>query len=72
MDAKAAGPFTLPKLPWDEAALDPVISARAIQLHHGKHHKAYVDKANELVAGTKMADMPLEDVIRAALQGLSA
>src|SRR5687768_10310758 len=66
MDAKAAGPFTLPKLPWDEGALDPVISARTIQLHHGKHHKAYVDKANELVAGTKMADMSLEEVIRAA------
>jgi Fe-Mn family superoxide dismutase len=65
MDAKA-GPFTLPKLPWDEGALDPVISARTIQLHHGKHHKAYVDKANELVAGTKMADMPLEEVVRAA------
>ena len=66
MDAKAAGPFTLPKLPWDEGALDPVISARTIQLHHGKHHKAYVDKANELVAGTKMADMSLEEVIRSA------
>jgi superoxide dismutase, Fe-Mn family len=66
MDAKAAGPFTLPKLPWDEGALDPVISSRTIQLHHGKHHKAYVDKANELVAGTKMADMSVEEVIRAA------
>ena len=66
MDAKATGPFTLPKLPWDEAALDPVISARTIQLHHGKHHKAYVDKTNELVAGTPMAGMNLEDVVRAA------
>jgi Fe-Mn family superoxide dismutase len=66
MDAKAAGPFTLPKLPWDEGALDPVISARTIQFHYGKHHKAYVDKANELVAGTRFADMPLEEVVRAA------
>jgi Fe-Mn family superoxide dismutase len=66
MDAKAAGPFTLPKLPWDEGALDPVISARTIQFHHGKHHKAYVDKTNELVAGTPMAGMPLEEVVRAA------
>jgi Fe-Mn family superoxide dismutase len=66
MDAKAAGPFTLPKLPWDEGALDPVISARTIQLHHGKHHKAYVDKTNELVAGTPLAGMSLEEVVRAA------
>jgi Fe-Mn family superoxide dismutase len=66
MDAKAAGPFTLPKLPWDEAALDPVISARTIQFHYGKHHKAYVDKTNELVAGTKFAGMPLEELVRAA------
>jgi Fe-Mn family superoxide dismutase len=69
MDAKAAGPFTLPKLPWNEDALDPVISSRTIQLHHGKHHKAYVDKTNELVAGTPMADMPLEEVVRAADKG---
>jgi superoxide dismutase, Fe-Mn family len=66
MDAKAKGPFTLPKLPWDEAALDPVISARTIQFHYGKHHKAYVDKANELVAGTPLADKSLEEVVRAA------
>jgi Fe-Mn family superoxide dismutase len=66
MDAKAKGPFTLPKLPWNEAALDPVISARTIQLHHGKHHKAYIDKTNELVAGTAMADKQLEAVVRAA------
>jgi len=66
MDTKAAGPFTLPKLPWDEAALDPVISARTIQFHYGKHHKAYVDKTNEMVAGTPMAGMSLEEVVRAA------
>ena len=64
MNAPAAGPFTLPKLPWEEGALDPVISARTIGLHYGKHHKAYVDKLNELVAGTPYADMPLEQVVR--------
>jgi Fe-Mn family superoxide dismutase len=63
MNAKSSGPFQLPKLPWDEAALDPVISARTIDLHHGKHHKAYVDKLNELVAGTRLADLPLEQVV---------
>ena len=41
-----------------------MISARTIQFHHGKHHKAYVDKTNEMVAGTPMAGMSLEDVVR--------
>jgi len=58
------GPFTLPPLPWSEQALDPVISARTIGLHYGKHHRTYVNKLNELVAGTPMAAMPLEQVIR--------
>jgi Fe-Mn family superoxide dismutase len=61
MDAK--GPFTLPPLPFDEGALDPVISARTMQLHYGKHHRAYIDKLNELAAGTRFADMPLEKVV---------
>jgi len=65
MNAKAAGPFSLPKLPWKEGALDPVISARTIGLHYGKHHKAYVDKLNELTAGTRFADMKLEEIVRA-------
>ena len=64
MTQPASGPFTLPPLPWGEQALDPVISARTIGLHYGKHHRTYVNKLNELVAGTKMADMPLEQVIR--------
>ena len=59
----AAAPFTLPPLPWAENALDPVVSARTIGLHYGKHHRTYVNKLNELVAGTPMADMPLEKVI---------
>jgi len=64
MAQPAAGPFTLPPLPWSEQALDPVISARTIGLHYGKHHRTYVNKLNELVAGTKLAEMPLEQVIR--------
>jgi Fe-Mn family superoxide dismutase len=63
MNAKA-GPFTLPTLPWDEGALAPVISAKTIGLHYGKHHKTYVDKLNELVTGTRFADMPLEQVVK--------
>ena len=44
--------ITLPPLPYAEDALAPAISARTLQFHHGKHHQAYVDKTNELVAGT--------------------
>ena len=63
MNARSSGPFQLPPLPWDQGALDPVMSARTIGLHYGKHHKAYVDKLNELVAGTRLADMSLEQVV---------
>ncbi|HUP30924.1 MAG TPA: superoxide dismutase [Fe], partial [Usitatibacter sp.] len=57
------GPFTLPPLPWPENALEPVISGRTMGLHYGKHHRAYVNKLNELVAGTRLAEMTLEQVI---------
>ena len=56
--------FTLPKLPWPENALEPVISARTISFHYGKHHKAYVDKLNELIAGTPYESMTLEEIVR--------
>lgn len=57
-------PFTLPKLPYADDALAPVISAQTISFHYGKHHKAYVDKLNELAAGTPYAEMSLEDVVK--------
>ena len=60
-------PFQLPPLPFDEAALAPVISARTIALHYGKHHLGYVKKLNELVAGTRFAELPLEHVIAATV-----
>ena len=62
-------PFELPPLPWDEGALAPVISARTIGLHYGKHHAAYVKKLNELVAGTRYAEMPLDHIIAATVGG---
>ena len=64
-----SAPFKLTPLPWDEGALEPVISARTIGLHYGKHHAAYAKKLNELVAGTRFADMPLEQVIAASVGG---
>ena len=61
---KAKSGFTLPKLPYAEDALAPVISANTISFHYGKHHKAYVDKLNELIEGTPYAEMSLEDIIK--------
>ena len=57
-------PFNLPALPYADNALDPVISSNTIGFHYGKHHKAYVDNLNKLVAGTEFEAMALEDVIR--------
>jgi Fe-Mn family superoxide dismutase len=59
----AAGVFDLPPLPYTEDELAPVISARTLQYHYGKHHKGYVDTLNELVVGTPFAAMTLEQVI---------
>jgi len=55
--------FTLPNLPFDEKAFAPNISAETFALHHGKHHKGYVDKANELTKGTEYENMSLEDAV---------
>jgi Fe-Mn family superoxide dismutase len=57
-------PFTLPHLPYDEDALAPAISARTLSFHHGKHHKAYIDKTNELVTGKLFAGMALDEIVR--------
>jgi Fe-Mn family superoxide dismutase len=58
--------FTLPPLPFDPAALEPHMSARTLSFHHGKHHLAYVTKANELIAGTRYETMEPIDVVRGA------
>ena len=55
--------ITLPPLPYPENALDPVVSARTLSFHHGKHHKAYVDNLNKLIAGTPLEGQPLEKII---------
>jgi Fe-Mn family superoxide dismutase len=61
---KPKSSFSLPKLPYAENALEPVISGKTISFHHGKHHAAYVDKLNELIAGTPYDGMPLEEVVK--------
>jgi Fe-Mn family superoxide dismutase len=58
--------FELPPLPYAEDALEPVISAETLKLHHGKHHKKYVDKTNELVAKSEVRGSTLEDVVRSS------
>ena len=58
--------FTLPELPFDRDALDPHMSGETLDFHHGKHHKAYVDKANGLISGTDLESASLIEAIRAA------
>jgi Fe-Mn family superoxide dismutase len=53
-----------PALPYAENALEPVISAKTIGFHYGKHHKAYVDNLNKLIAGTEFEGLPLEEIIK--------
>ena len=65
--AAASGPFTLPPLPYPDNALSPTISANTIGFHYGKHHQGYVNNLNQLVAGTPLADQPLEAVIKASV-----
>jgi len=60
-----ASKHVLPSLPYAENALAPVISARTIGFHYGKHHKGYVDNLNKLAAGTEFAEMTLEKIISA-------
>jgi Fe-Mn family superoxide dismutase len=55
--------FTLPRLPYAEDALAPVISAQTLRYHHGKHHKAYVDTLNSLLVDSELEDEPLEAII---------
>jgi len=63
--AGAQSIHVLPGLPYAEDALDPVISARTLQFHHGRHHRAYVDNLNRLVAGTAFSEQSLEQIVRA-------
>lgn len=58
--------FTLPPLPFDKSALEPHISAKTFEFHHGKHHQAYVTKLNELIAGTEFEKASLEEIIKAS------
>jgi Fe-Mn family superoxide dismutase len=56
--------LALPPLPYPYEALEPHISRVTLELHHGKHHKAYVEKAKALAKEVRLADLPLEQIIQ--------
>lgn len=56
--------IVLPPLPYAENALEPVISAKTLSFHYGKHHKGYVDNLNKLVAGSDYSGQSLEEIIK--------
>ena len=55
---------TLPELPYAPNALEPHISQETLEFHYGKHHAAYVEKLNGLVAGTEFENATLEDIVK--------
>lgn len=55
--------FELPELPYAENALEPYISKNTIEFHYGKHHRAYVDNLNKLIAGTEFEHKTLEQIV---------
>jgi Fe-Mn family superoxide dismutase len=56
-------PYTLPDLPYKFDALEPHIDAKTMEIHHDRHHKAYVDNLNKALAGTEWLGKPLETVL---------
>lgn len=59
-------PVELPDLPYPRDALQPHLSAATLDLHHGRHQRAYVDAVNARIAGTELEDLPLEDIVRSS------
>jgi superoxide dismutase, Fe-Mn family len=58
--------FTLPALPYAHNALEPHIDELTMQIHHGKHHQAYVDNLNKAIAGTPNENKSLEELVKSA------
>jgi len=58
--------ISLIPLPYPADALDPHVSKRTLDLHHGAHHKTYVDKTNDAIAGTNLADADLNEIVKAS------
>jgi Fe-Mn family superoxide dismutase len=60
---KPAG-YTVPKLPYEYDALEPIIDKMTMTIHHDKHHQAYVDNLNKAVAGTDLAGLPIDELMK--------
>lgn len=58
--------FELPKLPYDFNALEPHIDAKTMEIHHGKHHNAYVTNLNNAIAGSDLENKSLEELMKVA------
>ncbi|MGK2862695.1 MAG: superoxide dismutase [Chitinophagaceae bacterium] len=58
--------FTLPALPYAPDALEPHIDKQTMEIHHGKHHQAYVDNLNKAIAGTEHENKTLEELVAGA------
>ena len=63
---RVEGPIEHPPLPYAQDALAPHVSAQTLSFHHGKHHKAYVDNANKMLAGSSLATKSIEEIVRNA------
>jgi Fe-Mn family superoxide dismutase len=61
--------FTLPALPYAHEALEPHIDTLTMQIHHGKHHQAYVDNVNKAIAGTEHENKTIEELVKHAGAG---
>src|SRR5262249_47290801 len=57
-------PFELPALPYAPNALEPHIDARTMEIHHGKHHNAYVTNLNKAIEGTPLAGKTIEEILK--------
>ena len=58
--------FTLAPLPYAHDALEPHIDTTTMQIHHGKHHQAYVDNLNKAIAGTEHENKSLDELVKSA------
>jgi Fe-Mn family superoxide dismutase len=58
-------PYSVPALPYAANALEPHIDAKTMEIHHGKHHAAYVTNLNKAIEGTSLGDQSIESLVKA-------